>query len=240
MKKISIIVILFCLVAVSSYAQKQDNHEIPLIGARVPTFTAETTNGTLTFPDDLGSKWKILFSHPADFTPVCSSELLELASLQDEFEAMKVKLVVISTDDLAKHKSWKESLEAIDYRGKGLQKIKFPLVADANKEISRTYGMLHPASNDTKDVRGVFIVDPNNIVQAIFFYPMGVGRNIDEIKRTVLALQTANKNVVTPANWNPGDDVILSYLTEDEKSEMKQSNSDIYEVSWFMIFRKMR
>jgi peroxiredoxin 2/4 len=238
MKKITSFTVVFCLLTTLTWSQ---NHmSIPLIGDKAPSFTAESTNGRITFPDDYGKNWKILFSHPKDFTPVCSSELLELSQMQSDFDKLGVKLAVISTDNLENHNQWKASLETITYKGDAPQKISFPLVADDKLSISKSYGMLHTPSSTTKDVRGVFIIDPNNVVQAIYFYPMNVGRNMEEIKRTVIALQTAQENVLIPANWQPGDDVILSYLNDEEKASIGKPNSGIYEVAWYMIFKKMK
>jgi peroxiredoxin 2/4 len=240
MKKIVLLTTLLCFGVMFAWSQKLENVQIPLIGDQAITFTGESTNGPITFPDDYGRKWKILFSHPKDFTPVCSSELLELASLQKDFKNLNTAIVVVSTDNLEQHKTWKESLESVNYLGRGPEKIDFPLVADESKVISSEYGMLHANSSTTKDVRGVFIVNPDNKIAAIFFYPPSVGRNMDEIKRTLIALQTTKDNVVLPANWQPGKDVILSYLTPEEQQQVGKPNSDIYQVTWYMTFMKMR
>jgi peroxiredoxin (alkyl hydroperoxide reductase subunit C) len=216
---------------------------IPMLGDKAPSFTAETTNGTLHFPDDYGKKWKILFSHPLDFTPVCSSELLELAYMQGEFEKLGVQIVIISTDNIESHKNWKKSLESLSYKNREAVNIKFPLIDDDSKLISRKYGMIHASTNNTKDVRGVFIIDPDNKISAISFNPMEVGRNLDEIKRTVNALQTVKSNaVLTPANWQPGGDVLIPYLKSDENSSSKavsKNDPKLYQVAWYMIFKKM-
>ncbi len=238
MKKQALIALLICFATLPGWSQTRFNEQIPLIGDTAIAFTAESTNGPITFPQDYGKKWKILFSHPKDFTPVCSSEILELAALQPDFNKLNTAVVVLSTDKLSMHKSWKESLETLDYQGMGPQKIDFPLVADASKAISREYGMLHDDSNTTRDVRGVFIIDPDNIIQAVYFYPMNVGRNMNEIKRTLVALQTARANVALPADWEPGKDVILEYPTPQEKAEIGKPNSDVYQVAWYMTFMK--
>jgi peroxiredoxin 2/4 len=239
MKKFALLTSLLCFSVMFAWSQKIENVQIPLIGDQAIKFTGESTNGPITFPDDYGNKWKILFSHPKDFTPVCSSELLELASMQSDFKNLNTAIVVVSTDNLSQHKTWKESLETVNYDGKGLQKIDFPLVADENKVISSEYGMIHANSSTTKDVRGVFIVNPDNKIAAIFFYPTSVGRNMDEIKRTLIALQTAKDNVVLPANWQPGKDVILSYMTPEQEQQVGKPNSDIYQVAWYMTFMKI-
>jgi peroxiredoxin (alkyl hydroperoxide reductase subunit C) len=177
----------------------------------------------------------MLFSHPQDFTPVCTSELLELAQAQSDFEKLNVALVVISTDPIDQHIQWKKAMEGINYQGRGLVKINFPLVDDDKLVVSRQYGMIHPSSNSTRDVRGVFIVDPDDVIQAIFFYPMTVGRNIEELKRTLVALQTVRaNNVLTPANWQKGHDVLIPLKPTTEKA--KAGTTD---VAWFMTFRNM-
>ncbi|WP_163326025.1 peroxiredoxin [Draconibacterium mangrovi] len=189
------------------------DYKIPLIGSKAPKFSANTTNGKITFPNDFGSSWKILFSHPADFTPVCSSELLELAHLQKEFKKLGVELAVVSTDDIVLHKMWKAHLEELNYKQRGTVNIEFPIIEDPDAKVSRLYGMLHDEESTDRDVRGVFIIDDKNIVRSVNFYPVEVGRNMDEFVRMIEALQlTESKFVYTPANWQKGDDVIVPYL----------------------------
>ena len=219
-KKVLLPVIMF-FVMVSVYAQKDTLARIPLIGEDAPAFTAETTNGTLNFPSDFGHKWKILFSHPADFTPVCSTEILELAYMQTDFDQLGAKLAIISTDKLSRHNSWKEELEKVSFHGKEPVKIRFPFIDDNNRTICKLYGMISPKVNGTKAVRGVFIIDPENKIASVSFYPMSVGRNIEEIKRTLLALQTTQKQqVLMPANWKPGNDVLLPYLNDSQHQQL--------------------
>jgi peroxiredoxin (alkyl hydroperoxide reductase subunit C) len=209
--------------------------KVPLVGEEAPSFTASSTNGTINFPADYGRKWKILVSHPQDFTPVCSSELIELALAQSSFDKLNTALAVISADPLDQHIQWKKAMEEINYQGRGVAKIKFPLIDDDKLIVSRQYGMIHPASNSTKDVRGVFVVDPDNIIQAIFFYPMNIGRNIDELLRTVEALQTSKaNNILTPANWKKGNDVLV--LVKPVTAKEKEGTT---EVAWFMTFKKL-
>ena len=205
--------------------------------------TGESTTGTINIPSDFSGKWTIQFSHPADFTPVCSSELLELGNMQGDFDKLGVKLVVLSTDALDNHNQWVKSIETIKYKNREPVKIKFPLIADQNLEISRKYGMIHPTTSSTKDVRGVFIIDPSNKIRAIFYYPMAVGRNMDEIKRTVIALQMVDsKDVLTPADWQPGGDVLVkapsSYNTTEQHTAAPVDPS-LYQVIWYMTFKKM-
>lgn len=215
---------------------------IPEIGIQAPSFSAQSTEGKINFPSDYGKQWKILFSHPKDFTPVCSSEILELAYDQKSFEDMNTQLLIVSTDILEQHKSWKSALEEISFHDRAPVKINFPLVSDNNHQISRKYGMIHSASSTSLNIRGVYFIDPDNVIRAIQFYPSEVGRNIDEVKRALAALQEAdgNKNLVMPANWRPGDDALVPVLTKKEKQELGTPQSDYYEVAWFMIYKKMK
>jgi peroxiredoxin (alkyl hydroperoxide reductase subunit C) len=238
MKRIILVIALSTCILGTGFAQKND---IPLIGSKAPSFTAESTNGKITFPEDYGKKWKILFSHPQDFTPVCSSELSELAYMQKDFEKLGVQIAIISTDNVAQHKSWKAWLEELDYKGHGPQKINFPIIEDPTYLVSKQYGMLHRPISTTKDVRGVFIVDPNNIVRSINFYPMQVGRNMEEFERIIVALQTADKEMVlTPANWVLGDDVIVPYYpyTNGELAVNPTLKDDYYNVGGYLWFKK--
>ncbi len=240
--------IIFCFLLLFSgylWSQEKRNGNILMIGDQAPSFTAETTSGLLNFPQDYGNKWKILFSHPRDFTPVCSSEILTLAHMQDEFKKLNVKLVVLSTDTLLKHHMWKEELEALSYKDKDPVKINFPLVEDNRMNVSKLYGMLHLPVSTTKDVRGVYIINPQNTIEAIYFYPMNIGRNMEEIKRTVIALQTAagkgKDQYLTPANWKEGDDVMVPYFpyTQKQLSENPELKNSYYNVGSFMWFKKV-
>ena len=224
----------------SSFSQSSSN--IPLIGSKAPSFKANSTSGNLEFPNDFGKSWKILFSHPQDFTPVCSSELIELAHLQGEFDKLNVKLAIISTDNVETHNLWKAHLEEIDYQGRGKQKINFPIIDDQSRTGSRLYGMLHEPVSTNKDVRGVFIIDPDNVVQAINFYPMQVGRNMNEIVRMVEALQTvAREKVLTPANWEKGDDVMVPYYpyTKEQLAANPALKDEYYSMGNRMWFKKI-
>jgi alkyl hydroperoxide reductase subunit AhpC len=241
--------VVFALNAALSFSQPQTsqpvedrNFRIPLIGETAPTFTAESTKGTLTFPDDFGNKWKVLFSHPQDFTPVCSSEILELAHLQDQFDKLGVKIAVVSTDNVATHTQWKKALESLDIDNRGQVSIKFPIVADEDVSISKKYGMIHPESNSTRSVRGVFIIDPHNVIQAIYFYPSNVGRDTDELIRTITALQTAAKNkVMTPVNWHAGNDVFIPYPPDSSHPITKEVSPDgLYAPTWYMMYKKLK
>jgi peroxiredoxin (alkyl hydroperoxide reductase subunit C) len=240
MKKLMLALMAVILVAGSSFAQ---GNQIPLIGSQAPSFTAESTQGKITFPNDFGDHWKILFSHPADFTPVCSSELLELAYLQPEFDKLGVKVAVISTDNVDVHKMWKAHLEELDYKNRGHMNIQFPLFEDPGAQISRKYGMLHEPTSTTRDIRGVFIIDENNQVRSINFYPTQVGRNMEEIVRIVEALQTTEQAFVyTPANWEEGDDVLVPYYpyTKEDLAKTPEMKDEFYQVGDRMWFKKVK
>jgi len=216
------------------------NFRIPLIGEKAPSFTSESTAGTINFPFDFGRNWKVILSHPMDFTPVCSTELIELANLQNEFETLGVKLLTVSTDPLETHKQWKKVLEQIEYKQYRRQKINFPIVDDSNLLISKLYGMIHLESDNNRDVRGVFIIDPDDIIRAEFFYPQEVGRNMDELLRTVIALQTTvRNNVMTPSNWKNGNDVLVPFPVKSNMSAMNKESGEYYQYSWFLIFKKV-
>ena len=215
------------------------NFRIPLIGEQAPSFNAETTEGPINFPSDFGSNWKVILSHPLDFTPVCSTELIEMSNLQEEFEKLGVKILTVSTDPLDTHKQWKKALEQIEYKDYPRQKINFPIVDDSNLAIAKKYGMIHLETDNNRDVRGVFIIDPDNKIRAEFFYPQEVGRNMNELLRTVVALQTTERhNVLTPANWKTGHDVLVPFPLKANMSDMNKESGEYYQFSWFMIFKK--
>ncbi len=244
MKTRLILVAMLLFVAGHLWSQDKVNTSIPMIGDDAPSFTAETTSGVLNFPLDYGNKWKIIFSHPRDFTPVCTTEILTLAHLQDNFEKLNTKLLIISTDDLEKHFMWKKSLEETTYKNMEPTKINFPIIDDSKFLISRSYGMLHSNISTSKDVRGVFIINPENKIAAIYFYPMNIGRNMDEIQRTLLALQTAGSGkdrYLMPANWHQGDDVLIPQFpyTAKEIAANPDLKLSYYNVGSYMWFKKM-
>jgi len=244
MKKFLLFVVMIFSVAqlwsqVEKTTEDRTKFRIPLIGESAPSFTAESTNGTINFPTDFGRKWKVLFSHPQDFTPVCTTEILELAYLQSEFDKLGVKLVVVSTDALSMHDQWKKSMESLNLNNRGQVKIKFPLVDDKNLSISKQYGMIHAATNTTQAVRGVFIIDPDDIVQAIYFYPRSVGRNTDELLRVVTALKaTKADKVMTPVNWKAGNDLLVPIPPTSNASNQGTIPDGYYSPAWYLWFKK--
>lgn len=242
MRKTLLVVTLCFLFTGMIVAQESNEMRIPLIGEDAPAFKAESTVGIINFPEDYYGKWKILFSHPADFTPVCSTEILELANDQEDFKKLNTQIVVMSTDGKNSHIEWISSLEDIRYKNSETEEIDFPLVADPDLKISRSYGMIHPNSSSTRDVRGVFIIDKDDKIRAIFFYPVSTGRNIDEIKRTLIALQLTDKqNILTPANWQPGQDVLLPAPATKEAADRLADTRDpkLTSLAWYIWFMKL-
>lgn len=240
MKRLLLIFGILFLFLNLTFGQQGGSQRIPLIGTPAPSFKAPSTNGPISFPSDFGSNWKILFSHPRDFTPVCSSEVLDLAYRQDDFAALGTKIVVLSVDRLVSHQSWKADLEDISFKGREKVKIEFPMVVDSSYAISYKYGMVDTRSSRSQSVRGVFFIDPENVVRAFQFYPSEVGRSTDEILRTLQALQAhdSHENVVLPVNWQPGDDFMKMFLTAEDKEELKKPDSDVYYINWYMIYKK--
>lgn len=213
---------------------------MPLIGDTAPSFRSMTTMGKVNFPEDYKGKWVVFFSHPADFTPVCTTEFIALARRVDEFRAINTELLGLSIDSLHSHLAWAESIEHIDLDNKGKVEIPFPIVADITMSVSKAYGMLQTIAK-TQTVRAVFIIDPDSIIRAILFYPMSTGRNIDEIQRIILSLQKHDAdNVSTPADWNPGDPVVMpSPLTlEIAKNRMENADESTIPYSWYLTMKK--
>ncbi len=184
---------------------------VPRIGDPAPSFTAVSTQGPVNFPADYLGKWVIFFSHPADFTPVCTSEFITFASMQDEFALYNTELVGLSVDGLYSHIAWLRTIkEKITFRGMKDVEVTFPLIEDISMDVARKYGMIMPGEDSTKAVRAVFVIDPKGIVRAVIYYPLSTGRNFDELLRLIKALQTADHyDIATPADWRPGEPVIV-------------------------------
>jgi thioredoxin-dependent peroxiredoxin len=187
------------------------------LGDIAPDFTAETTDGTVSLHEYLGDGWGILFSHPADFTPVCTTELGEFANRKDEFANRNTKLIGVSVDSVTSHRGWSDDIE--ETQGTGLN---YPLVGDEDRKVANLYGMIHPNAIETATVRTVFIVGPDKKVKLMLTYPAAIGRNVDEIIRALDALQlSARYGVSTPVNWKDGDDVIISPAISDNDAKEK-------------------
>ena len=208
---------------------------LPRLNEPAPDFTAKTTLGEIRLSDFKG-KWVVLFSHPADFTPVCSTEFLAFARRKKEFEELGVQLIGLSIDSIHAHLAWVKDLEEMS----GIA-IDFPVIADLDMKVSRLYGMIHPAASETAAVRAVFIIDPNGILRGMLYYPLTTGRNIDEILRFIRALQfTDRTGLNTPADWQPGEPAIVkppATLPELKEDEAKKDQYTEY-LRWYLRFKK--
>lgn len=215
---------------------------LPLIGEKAPSFTAETTQGHINFPDDFKGKWVVFFSHPADFTPVCTTEFMTFAALQPQFEELNCKLLGLSIDSTYSHIAWLRTIkEKIEYKGMKNIEVMFPVISDLTMDVSRAFGMLQPAASTTQAVRAVFIMDTEATVRAILYYPLSNGRNMEEILRLVKAMQLSDKyKVATPANWQPGDEVIVPPPGScgTAKDRMESPDPDVRCLDWFMCLKK--
>ncbi|MCP3917829.1 MAG: peroxiredoxin [bacterium] len=208
---------------------------IPRIGDTAPNFKAVTTQGEIDFHDWAGDDWVVLFSHPADFTPVCSTELSEFARRSGNFAKRKTKLIGLSIDSVHAHLAWRENLKSIMDVS-----IDYPIIADLDTKVAMLYGMLHPGEAATATVRAVFVIDPKKVVRALVYYPLNVGRNMDEIERLVDALQTTDANgCATPVNWTPGNKVVVPPpKTEDEVTE-RESHTDYDRKDFYLNLRDL-
>lgn len=229
---------------VFAFSQISFSQTLPLIGDDAPAFTAETTQGKINFPSDFKGKWVILFSHPADFTPVCTTEFMTFAKMLPEFKALNTELIGLSIDSSYSHIAWLRTIkEKIQYKDMKNIEVTFPLIADVKMDVAKKYGMIQPNASDTKAVRAVFFIDPNGKIRAILYYPLSNGRNFQEIKRLLIAMQTSDKyNVATPADWQPGDEVIVpppnSCGVAKERVE-KQDVGGYHCYDWFMCFKPL-
>ncbi len=219
----------------------EDYVKMPLLGDKAPSFVATTTQGQINFPEDYKGKWVILFSHPADFTPVCTTEFMTFASLEDDFKKLNTELIGLSVDSLYSHIAWLRKIHELEWKGMKNLDVKFPLIEDIKMDVAKKYGMIQPNQSGTQAVRAVFVIDPESKIRTILYYPLSTGRNFDEIKRILIALQKADKdNCATPADWREGEDVIVptagSCGTAKERVESK--DEDMYCLDWFMCFRK--
>jgi peroxiredoxin (alkyl hydroperoxide reductase subunit C) len=217
-------------------------NRMPLIGDKAPAFKAVTTQGEIDFPEDYKGKWVILFSHPSDFTPVCTTEFMTFATMADEFKALNTDLVGLSVDSLHAHIAWLRKIQELEWNGMKNVEVKFPLIADIRMDVANKYGMIQSKSN-TQAVRAVFVIDPQAVIRTILYYPASTGRNFDEIKRIIVALQKADKDsCATPANWKPGDDTIVPVAGSclAAKERMENQTEDTYCLDWFLCFKKER
>ena len=216
---------------------------MPRIGDMAPEFKAVTTQGDINFPEDYKGKWIILFSHPADFTPVCTSEFMTFGAMAKEFEDLNTQLVGLSIDGLYSHIAWLRTIqEKIEYKGMKNIEIKFPLIEDISMNVANKYGMIQPGQSTTQAVRAVFFIDPKGVIRTIIYYPLELGRNFNELKRVLIALQTAdNFKVALPADWHPGDDVIVPTAGSCGVAKQRMDNKEegVTCHDWFFCTKKL-
>ncbi|GEL77722.1 peroxiredoxin [Tenuibacillus multivorans] len=210
---------------------------LPRIGDKAPNFEVNTTQGPIKLEDYKG-KWLVLFSHPADFTPVCTTELVAFQDIYPELRELNTELLGLSIDSTQSHIAWIRNMEE-NFN----TKIEFPVIADLSKEVAIKYGMIHPEDEGTQANRAVFVIDDNQVVQTIIYYPLTTGRNMDEIVRVVKALQaTSNHQVSTPANWTPGDKVLVpppgTQQAADERSG--SDDEDIEIIDWYLAKKELK
>ena len=208
---------------------------LPLIGDPAPDFDVETTLGQLALSGLIG-RWVVLFSHPADFTPVCTTEFIGFAERSKDFEDRNVQLVGNSVDSVFSHLAWVQAIK----EKQGVE-VTFPIIADLDMTVAKKYGMIHPVSNGTAAVRAVFVIDDKGIVRAMVYYPMNVGRNIDEIIRLVDALQLSDKEGVScPANWKPGDDVVVGAPRTQAALDERLKDTSLDIKDWYLATKKLK
>lgn len=207
---------------------------LPRINEPAPDFTADTTQGPLSLAS-LRGKWVVLFSHPSDFTPVCTTELVEFARRNDDFQQLNTQLVGLSIDSVYSHIAWSRSME--QHFG---VKIAYPMIADLDMKVAQAYGMVHPGASNTATVRAVFVIDDKGIVRAMIYYPMTNGRSVDEIYRLVKALQTSDANgVATPCNWQPGEQVIVPAPKTSEGAEKRLNEAGMDATDWYLATKSL-
>jgi peroxiredoxin (alkyl hydroperoxide reductase subunit C) len=218
---------------VTGEEERVETAGMPRIGERAPDFQALTTHGPLSM-SDLKGQWVVLFSHPADFTPVCTTEFVALARLAEEFAKRNVKLVGLSVDSIHSHLAWLRNIEE-----KLGVKIPFPVIADVDMKVANKFGMIQPEASTTAPVRALFVIDPEGFIQALIYYPLQTGRSTDEILRLVDALQTTYQHhVATPANWRPGEKVIVPPpLTQEQVEELQRS--DYEKIDFYLMKRDL-
>ena len=215
--------------------------KLPLVGDAAPKFIANTTNGSMNFPDDYVGHWVILFSHPMDFTPVCTTEFISFQSMIHDFDELNTEIIGLSVGAIPSHLAWFRSIhDEINFRDWKNVDITFPVIADINLHVAKLYGMIHPNTSDTKTVRAVFIIDPKGIIRTILYYPQTTGRNLKEIKRILIALQTTDVfKVSTPADWEPGLPVVepTPQTLQDMQKRINNHNKNLDVQSWYLTFK---
>ena len=227
----------------SDTTMEHETLTVPLIGDAAPAFKAATTQGDINFPQDFKGKWVILFSHPSDFTPVCTSEFMAFGKMAGEFEELNCQLIGLSIDSISSHIAWLRTIrEKIEYKGMKNMDIGFPVIEDLSMQVARAFGMLQPNESLTKTIRSVFFIDPEGIIRAIIYYPMALGRNFDEIKRVLTGLQVIDRfGVALPADWQPGDDVIDPNPSTMKKVQERidHHGQQVKVHDWFLVTKPL-
>ncbi len=213
---------------------EENVNSIPKIGEKAPDFQATSSQGTITLKQFRG-KWVILFSHPADFTPVCTTEFIEFAKRMPEFEKRNAQLIGLSIDSVYSHIAWTLQIEKMT----GVE-IKFPVIADLSMDVAKLYGLIHEKASTTSTVRAVFFIDPEGIVRALIYYPASTGRNIDEILRVLDSLIYVDSFMIaTPANWKPGEDVIVPSPSTVQNAKERLKDNSLKVMDWFLAMKKV-
>jgi len=221
---------------------KKVEPKAPLIGDPAPPFEAESTSGPVKFPEEFAGRWVVLFSHPGDFTPVSTTEFMQFAVVKPEFDKLQCSLLALSTDTVEDHMQWLKEAGKIRLGDISNVSIDFPVLADPAREIAAKYGMIHPKTLRKAAVRTVFVIDPTGVIRATMAYPPTIGRDVGEVLRLVTALQTSDHyEVATPANWRPGQDVILRPLpTEEEnRARARHESLDYHALAWFLCMKRL-
>lgn len=207
---------------------------LPTLNSLAPKFTANTTHGPKSL-DDYKGRWLVLFSHPADFTPVCTTELVSFARHHEDFKKLNCDLLGLSIDSVYSHIAWVRNMEE-----KFSVRIPYPLIADLDMKVAQAYGMVHPGASETATVRCVFVIDPDQKVRAMIYYPMTNGRSVDEILRLVTSLQTADKNAcATPEGWTPGKQVVVPPPKTAEAAESRMKESGLERKDWYLSMKNL-
>lgn len=215
--------------------EQQELYSMPRIGDKAPDFEALTTTGKMKFSDYQPGKWKVLFSHPADFTPVCTTEMSGFAENQSVFDGLNTALVGLSIDSIHSHLAWVNNV-----REKTGVYFQFPIIADLDMKVSKLYGMLQPNESETAAVRAVFFIDPDHKIRLIMYYPLNVGRNMDEIIRALKALQFSDKNkVAIPLNWQPGDKVIVPPPKTLAEMDARIADNSIEKIDFYLAKKQL-
>ncbi len=211
-----------------------EERRLPILGEMAPDFEAVTTHGKMKLSDFRGKKWVVLFSHPADFTPVCTTEFIAFTQIYPELEQLNVQLIGLSIDSVHSHLAWVNNVKE-----KMGVKIPFPIIADLDMKVAKLYGMIHPGMSSTAAIRAVFFIDDRGVLRAMIYYPLTNGRSMPEILRLIRALQTTDKyGVATPANWQPGEKVVVPAPSTAEQMEKRLKEG--YECrDWYLCFKKL-